>query len=205
VSVACGLRHTCAVLNDGTAACWGGNGFGQLGTTLADPQLTPTPVMGGAGFTSVVAGRLHTCALAGAMPTCWGDGGRGQLGSGTSTPRAMPLPILYTGVATGLATGAAAEHACLWDATGVSCWGANSAGQLGDGTVDTAFMPVMATALGTATSVAVGGAGGGARGYTCAIDALGVVRCVGDNGLGQLGDGTRIDSMMPSEVALRRE
>src|SRR5438034_3530979 len=31
-AIACGLLHTCAVLQDGTVRCWGGNGYGQLGT-----------------------------------------------------------------------------------------------------------------------------------------------------------------------------
>ena len=36
-----GDYHTCAVLDDGSVSCWGGNGYGQLGDNTTD-SLTPT-------------------------------------------------------------------------------------------------------------------------------------------------------------------
>ncbi len=36
--------HTCAVLNDGTAWCWGANMTGQLGDGTITARYTPTPM-----------------------------------------------------------------------------------------------------------------------------------------------------------------
>ena len=41
VSIAAGTDHTCAILDDGTLKCWGGNGDGQLGIGSTTNQNTP--------------------------------------------------------------------------------------------------------------------------------------------------------------------
>ncbi|HEY3358619.1 MAG TPA: hypothetical protein VGQ83_35555 [Polyangia bacterium] len=43
VGLASGMYHTCALLGDGTAKCWGYDGFGQLGSNA--PTWSGTPVM----------------------------------------------------------------------------------------------------------------------------------------------------------------
>jgi alpha-tubulin suppressor-like RCC1 family protein len=52
-AVAAGLFHTCALKNDGSLACWGGNFSGQLGdgtSGSAADKSVPTAVLGGAIF-----------------------------------------------------------------------------------------------------------------------------------------------------------
>src|SRR5216110_2256484 len=45
-------------------------------------QTVPAPVAGGLRFTTVSAGRFHTCGLAtDSTAYCWGSNGWGQLGS----------------------------------------------------------------------------------------------------------------------------
>ena len=41
-----GNPHTCARMDDGTARCWGGNNFGQLGDGTTDAHAIPSPVLG---------------------------------------------------------------------------------------------------------------------------------------------------------------
>lgn len=73
-------------------------------------------------------------------------------------------------------------HTCQVRPDGTSqCWGANSFGQLGDGTLTNRTLPVTVTGLTDATSV-VGGIL-----YTCALRATGTVQCWGLNSAGQLG------------------
>jgi alpha-tubulin suppressor-like RCC1 family protein len=45
-AITCGGMHTCALVANGGAVCWGANGSGQLGigTTDALPHPTPAPV-----------------------------------------------------------------------------------------------------------------------------------------------------------------
>lgn len=40
-AVALGMSHTCAELNDSAVACWGWDGFGQLGQGTVSPRLSP--------------------------------------------------------------------------------------------------------------------------------------------------------------------
>jgi alpha-tubulin suppressor-like RCC1 family protein len=43
-AIAAGGEHTCALLNDGTARCWGYNFYGQLGNGEFAFMTTPSPV-----------------------------------------------------------------------------------------------------------------------------------------------------------------
>ncbi|HEX2658415.1 MAG TPA: hypothetical protein VHU40_09090, partial [Polyangia bacterium] len=87
-----------------------------------------------------------------------------------------------------LATGG--HHSCVVVAGGVRCWGANQAGQLGDGTTMPASRAPVVPAL-----AGVSGLAAGAR-HTCALVGSGV-RCWGANQAGQLGDGTTTDRATP--------
>ena len=81
VSVDCGMYHTCAVLSDGTAKCWGYNGYGNLGlgsyTTWGDSpsemgDSLPTLTLGQPAV-DVSAGWDHACAvLLDGTLKCWG-------------------------------------------------------------------------------------------------------------------------------------
>jgi hypothetical protein len=52
--------------------------------------------------------------------------------------------------------------------------------------------------------VAAGGSGNAGTGYTCVRESTGVVRCIGDGGLGQLGAGYFLSSTEELvEVSLR--
>ena len=108
--VSAGEYHSCALLQDGTAQCWGAAAFGQIGDgTTADTSIPVTVigpggwgVLGGIAEISAGGGDItetddyeHTCALTNDNTVvCWGQNNYGQLGDGTTT-----MSIFPTGVA----------------------------------------------------------------------------------------------------------
>jgi alpha-tubulin suppressor-like RCC1 family protein len=96
VRSATGSFHSCLVLANGQAQCWGDNYHGALGIgTFAASSTTPETVMLDATtpLTNVVAisaGDTFTCAItdSGATISCWGENASGQRGpnAGTKSP-----------------------------------------------------------------------------------------------------------------------
>jgi alpha-tubulin suppressor-like RCC1 family protein len=145
----------------------------------------------------ITAGPLHTCALdANGAVRCWGDNSNGELGIGSIQPRAQPVQVV--GLGTGMqAVAAKGEFSCaLTTAGGVRCWGANSHGELGDGTTVRRPAPVPVTGLGSGVKAIAPG-----DTHTCALTTAGAVLCWGNNTLGQLGDGTKTQRLTPVAVA----
>ncbi len=93
------LTHTCGITIDGTAYCWGGNDFGQLGDGTTTQRLVPTPVATSDKFVAIGAGDTFSCGMrADRRVFCWGDNSLGQLGSGVAgglsvVPVEVPSPF----------------------------------------------------------------------------------------------------------------
>lgn len=143
----------------------------------------------------VAAGGYHTCALttAGAV-LCWGANQAGQLGDGTTLAHGTPRVVKgLTGVVVAISAGSA--HTCaLLAGGGVQCWGANWAGQLGDGSTTARLEPVPVSGLSGVTAIAVGAL------HSCALTGAGAVLCWGSNVWSALGDGTATDRPVPVPV-----
>jgi alpha-tubulin suppressor-like RCC1 family protein len=162
-SISAGNYHTCAALPGSSAMCWGLGSNGQIGQGSDQSATTPVPVKGtggvGAlsGIDAVEAGDSHTCArLATGALRCWGNNYAGQLGTGGYQYSNTPVAVLATGGAEldVAAVSAGGVHTCAVASAGgaVSCWGNRSNGQLGDGVLGYAVMPVpVAKATGTVT------------------------------------------------------
>ena len=88
-------------------------------------------------------------------------------------------------------------HTCVLDHGKLSCFGDNTAGQIGDGTQGSLnesklqTTPYRVKSDTTWKRVAAGGA------FTCALDASGARYCWGNDGYGQFGDGSRTSSPNP--------
>ncbi len=98
-AIAAGWHHTCALLEDGSARCWGYNRDGQLGNGSTTDSHVPTEVLGvDHQVAFITTGKWHTCALLtlsqGMHPLCWGSDRYGQLGRGQDTARSKPVPVL---------------------------------------------------------------------------------------------------------------
>jgi alpha-tubulin suppressor-like RCC1 family protein len=142
VSFTMGPWHACAVKKDGTAACWGHNSRGELGSTdrsetLEEPYAegVPVAVKQLSGAIDVAAGGGASCALlADRTVKCWGSNSSGELGDGTTDQRLHPVPVRgLTGV---VELGMGDDFGCARTNDGaVWCWGSDACGQIGDGAV----------------------------------------------------------------------
>jgi alpha-tubulin suppressor-like RCC1 family protein len=202
VKVVAGNAFTCVLKQDATAACWGANDVGQLGTgstMLNDPvpQLIPLAMV-----TDVGAGARHGCAsLQSGNVWCWGANDTGQIGPGAGpTGSSMPVPAVDKGnqqvkaiaVAGGLShTCAIAPDHTLW------CWGSDVDGELGDGAMAATNTSVQAASLGTHVTAVTLGAH-----VTCALSDSKVVSCFGLNDHGQAGVAGGQPVAVPTALAL---
>lgn len=197
-AVATSTHHTCAVAIDSTLWCWGLNDKGQLGVRDRSTRLTPTQVTTMDGWVSVSTGAWHTCATrTDRSVLCWGANSFGQLGHGDTVQRLAPVRIGGPGNGLGYRMVSAGDtHSCAVTTAGqVRCWGANTTGQVGDGTATLRTLPV---AVADGTSYASVDAG---LMTSCGVTTARQVRCWGAGWTGLLGAGGVNTSLTPRAVA----
>jgi alpha-tubulin suppressor-like RCC1 family protein len=206
LQVAAGGLHACALRPDGRVACWGDNGYGQLGQgDTKNRGERPGPIasidFGGVRRArSIATGDLHSCALFDdARIRCWGSNQAGQLGVGDTENRGddpgetQALPAVELGSdSPPIAVDAGGRHTCaLLESGRIKCWGANDLGQLGSGDREArglapgqmgAALPAVDLGTGAvAVSLSLG------ADHSCALLATGDVKCWGINESEQLG------------------
>ena len=183
--ISVGDNNVCARSAAGSWSCFGDNRYGQLGL---DPAIWPyfdAPLGLTATNTAprVEAGHYTTCAdEADGTVQCWGDNSSGQLGVGSFdsfsfNPQTVGGGLQLHGVTLGT------NHACALDPNGLAfCWGSNSLGQIGNGSVGGAVRsPVQVSTSMTFRALAAG------SDHTCGIGTDNHFYCWGDNFKGQLG------------------
>jgi alpha-tubulin suppressor-like RCC1 family protein len=200
-----GAGHSCALLTDGTATCWGRNNEGQLGDRTTIDRPTATPVAGVTDAASIAAGVSHTCVTRlDGTARCWGRNSSGQLGhhhATASVPRSLSVEKPWLLVGADAPTTGFGTHTCAMLSVGrTTCWGNNTEGQLGDGTITSRLHPGLGPYEGNhIISVEAG------EGHTCLWNDDNEVQCWGRNTDGQLGDGTTSSRPYPSHVTLGRD
>ena len=155
VTISAGFEDACALTTDGNVFCWGANGSGQLGNgAVTAASATPVEVLNSDGkspLADVIAistGTDNNCAVTASGATqCWGANASGQLGNSGGANSSTPVAV------SGLASGAVAiasgeQHTCVATSAGIAqCWGANTSGQLANGTARGSAIPVEAVGV----------------------------------------------------------
>ncbi|KJS53677.1 hypothetical protein VM98_23760 [Streptomyces rubellomurinus subsp. indigoferus] len=166
----------------------------RLRSTLAAAVAALTAL----GLAALPAGSAHAQEK---RLKAWGNNRSGQLGDGTwtdfRTTSTSVLGLTSAEVVKIAAGGAGPTNghglALLTDRT-VQSWGANTFGQLGDGSVFSHNAPGQVVNLSNVTDIAGGGA------HSLALLADQTVVAWGHNNYGQLGNGTNTDSSVPVRV-----
>jgi len=191
-----GLSHGCGIEN-GAVWCWGSTEFGATTGVLAgNPMKACVPSLDcdlakpkqlnffAPTATDIAVGAYHTCALHAPAITCWGDSRNGQL-VGTTPPPPRERDIQGPGGApwTGLyQTGRFGQCAIYRSGTSdlTACWGFVLQQRNG---------PTPISALNGALGFALGSTTAGVT-FDCVLDATGTLSCLGDNSVGEYGNGT---------------
>jgi alpha-tubulin suppressor-like RCC1 family protein len=204
-----GDQHVCGLTATGTPYRWGWNRYGQLGNGSKTDSPVPVAVSGGLTFAAIntTGPSDHTCGLTlGGSAYCWGTNGSGEIGGPTSDACALPLskkstvpyalaPVAVSGGLTFAGVSAGPGFTCGVTTDGAAyCWGDNSSGELGDGTITNRSAPI--AVAGGLSFIAVST---GLR-YSCGLTASGAAYCWGQNDHGQLGDGTATNRTTPVAV-----
>ena len=206
-TVVAGNDFTIALKNDGTVWAWGDNESGQLGDGTKTERHTPVQVMSDASnpmtnVKSISVGTSNALALKN-DGTVWAWGGV-SLGNGTTGGSNYPVQVVlnsYTplrdivSIACGITNLALKNDGTVW------AWGANSSGQVGDGTSGGSKLypiQVMSNASSpmiNVKSISVGG------NNTLFLKNDGTVWACGSNS-GNLGNGTTNSSSYPVQIKI---
>ena len=199
---------------NGKVYTWGYNEDGQLGNGTTRTSTIPICIsdkeneLKGKRIVDISAGLFHTVALdEGGKVYTWGYNRYGQLGNGTTENSTTPICIsdkeneikgkkIVKIVAEGYTTVALDENGKVYT------WGYNEDGQLGNGTTENSTTPIcISNEENELKDKEIVDAVIGYNSYdSCmmiALDKNGKVYTWGDNGDGQLGDGTTENSTTP--------
>ncbi len=197
-------QHSCGIDETGTLHCWGKNDSGQVGNGTTIDQETPAAISANTDWSNVSLGTNHSCATRKDNTLwCWGSNTSFQLGHSPENNQ-QPSQLNQTNeddsstTEQWLASSSGNSHTCaiktdnsLW------CWGGNTKGQIGQGSVTAFFSePTQLAENDTWLSISANGD------HNCAVrkdDRS--LWCWGNNQAGQIGNGTTENSLTPSLIA----
>lgn len=196
----------CAINQRGHIACWGAENT----TSEEDMEyrLLPTPVVGDYKWTKITAGGHdwyyyeHSCGLrTDGVVMCWGFNGEGTwddygaLGNNMAQKNSA-VPVTVSGGHLWKDIDAGDNYTCGIRTDDVAmCWGHNTSGQVGDGSLLERWVPVTVSGGHTWSQISAGDS------HTCGVRTDGAAMCWGGNFSGALGNGSTTDSSTPVAVS----
>ncbi|MFN0028226.1 MAG: RCC1 domain-containing protein [Acidimicrobiales bacterium] len=202
-AIAAGETHSLALRSNGTVYGFGGNEFGQLGTTAnITPNPTATVVPGLSNITDIAAGSAHSLAVRN-DGTVWALGLNefGQLGTTTNNGASVANSVAtqVPGLTNIVAVAAGKHHSLALAADGtVWAFGLNDFGQLGSTSNLGASVanPTPAVIAGLSGVIAIEAGDS----HSLAVRADGSTWSFGSNQFGQLGRSGNSGNTTPNPV-----
>lgn len=201
-SASVGYLFTLAIGNDGNIYGWGLNNYGQLGDSTRANSSVPVMVKLPKGVTAkeISAGETFAMALGSdGNVYAWGQNNYGQLGDSSTANDSIPVLVkMPTGITAKKIFAAPFFAFAIGSDGNIYAWGSNSAGNLGDSTKTNSSVPMMVKMPAgiTATAISAGSS------FGLAIGSDGNIYAWGGNGFGQLGNGTKTNSLVPILVSM---
>ena len=198
--ISSGKTHTCGITADGNAWCWGEAASGKLGNNTSTGNFsTPQAVAGGGKWKRISAGSSHTCAIKSDDSLwCWGNDNDGRLGNGSVLWEDQNIPTEVTGSSKWIDVSLGGDHSCGIKTGGTAwCWGKDTANQLGNGAGTTAQEdPVLVSGGDSWIKIASGG-----WSHTCGLTSGNIIKCWGEDGQENLGNGAGGNQDTPGQVS----
>ncbi|MCJ1706624.1 Ig-like domain-containing protein [Microbacterium sp. VKM Ac-2923] len=196
--IALGYRASFALLSDGTVMAWGWGQVGMMGTTSRSDRSVPTPVDSSVmkNVTQIMANGYSAFAVtAEGSLYSWGQGPLGDGSAPGSVSRSTPGKVAALGTSVSTATIQNQAAVALLKDGSVWAWGANSDGQVGDGTTVHRGAPVQVIGMTSGVTSIVSGT---VMAYALRSD--GTVWAWGRGDQGSLGNGATTNSSTPVRV-----
>lgn len=181
--------HSCASFSNGTAKCWGYNGYGQIGDGTQISRYSPTTVASLANVAELFPNSKshNTCArITDGTVRCWGFGGNGQMGNGSSasTNTGVQTPAGVSGVVAGF--GSYDRYYAVLSDGSIKAWGKSF------DSPNESLWPGITASL--STPLTLGSTSGVLQivsaGMASCLRTSTEVKCWAQGTSGQLGDGT---------------
>lgn len=212
-SIAANYYYSGAVTSDGRVYTWGGDdegGMGSLGHATIKVSNVPVAVdvsgaLSGKTVSSMAFGPYHGIVLTSdGRAYTWGANMSGELGRGNTTSSDVPVAVSTSGVLSGKTLSAVSagyfSSVALATDGNIYSWGNNTAGALGNGSTTDSTVPVTVTKTGTPATGKTFSKVFAKRHYAVAIASDDTAYSWGDNGSGQLGDGTSTGRTTPVQI-----
>ncbi len=214
VSIAVGSNYTVALRSTGvlgysnTLWAWGINTYGQLGDGTLINKNVPIQIGTNTKWTQISASPQHVMAINDTNPLLitgsktlwgWGENSLGQLGNGITPDQTTPIQI-GTAIDWGQVS-AGGFYSVAQKVDGrLFAWGSNFYGQLGiNSTANTTIRTQIGTDADWSSNFVAG------SGFTLAIKNNGTLWAWGENSLGQLGNGSTTDSLLPIQIGTNND
>ena len=195
--VSSGKYNMSAIKTDGTLWMWGRNNWGQIGDATRTARSSPVQtIAGGTNWKQLSISSFHVLAIkTDGTLWAWGSNSNGELGDTTIAQKSSPVQTIAGGTNWKQCSAGTNSSAGIKTDGTLWVWGHNNTRKLADNTTTHRSSPVQTISGGTDwKSVSMG------YQHCAAIKTDGTLWLWGQNGSGQLGDGTIVHRSSPVQT-----